>query len=117
MNTGEMVSEYLLFSIAVGYFRWLRMIKNEKGVAIMNFCLYFNSIEEIVTFVNEISKFPYQMDLSCGSYNVDAKSILGVMSIGIKKRLLLHVYEEYDDLNGKLMKLITAYRCCENISA
>ena len=63
----------------------------------------FNSIKEAVDFVNAASRQPYNVDLSRGIYNVDAKSILGVLALGLGNiiRMEIHADEkDYDYLHG-----------------
>ena len=40
-----------------------------------------NSIDKVKSFVNDITKFDYDFDLVSGRYVIDAKSIMGMMSI------------------------------------
>lgn len=40
-------------------------------------------MEEITEFVNMMSRQGYNTDLSRGSFSVDAKSILGVIALGL----------------------------------
>lgn len=69
----------------------------------------FNSPAEILDFVNTVEKYPYAMDLKKGRIIVDAKSVLGIMSIGLKNQIELKVYEENcDDLRKEISKFVAA---------
>ncbi len=57
--------------------------------------------EEVKTFVNIVSRYPYDMDLRAGRHVVDAKSILGIFSLDLSKPISLEVYA--DDC-GDLLK-------------
>ena len=55
--------------------------------------------EEVKTFVNIVSRYPYDMDLRAGRHVVDAKSILGIFSLDLSKPISLEVYtDDCDDL-------------------
>lgn len=60
----------------------------------MRLKIRFEKPDDILEFVNAADKYPGEMDLCYGSYVVDAKSILGVMLMGIGKDLTLHIYSE-----------------------
>lgn len=45
----------------------------------------FCSTKQIIEFVNHVSKFDFDVDVKYGSCVVDAKSILGVLSIAMAK--------------------------------
>ena len=48
--------------------------------------------EHVKTFVNVVSKYPYDMDLRAGRYVVDAKSILGILSLDLAKPIAMEIY-------------------------
>ncbi len=50
---------------------------------------------------------PFQIDACCGSYMVDAKSIMGMMAIGAGKKVELKIYS--DEGIGNLEQLIRTY--------
>lgn len=54
----------------------------------------FNSIKEAVDFVNAASRQPYDVDLSRGIYNVDAKSILGVLALGLGNIIRMEIHAD-----------------------
>lgn len=47
----------------------------------------FSNIEEVNKFVRIISKYDADFDLYCGSYSVDAKSILGIMTMDLRNKM------------------------------
>lgn len=50
------------------------------------------SMEQAKQFVAIASRFPFEMDLRSGRYVVDAKSILGILSLGNRANILLDIY-------------------------
>lgn len=54
-----------------------------------NFPIKFNDVTDVRKFVRVVSKYDADFDLYCGSYCVDAKSILGIMTMDLKSKLLL----------------------------
>lgn len=60
----------------------------------MNACkVSLNTLEKVKRFVNEISKTGNQYSLICGSYCVDATSVLGILSMDLTKPLVLKAKE------------------------
>ena len=51
-----------------------------------------SSMEQAKQFVAVASRFPYEMDLRSGRYVVDAKSILGILSLGNRSNIYLDIY-------------------------
>ena len=55
-----------------------------------------NSIEKIKSFVNAVAKFDYDFDLVSGRYIIDAKSIMGILSLDLSKPIDLNIHAEKD---------------------
>lgn len=53
-----------------------------------------NTIDRVKNFVNEVSKFEYEFELSSERYIINAKSIMGIFSLDITKPLCLNIHEE-----------------------
>ncbi|MEF9960402.1 MAG: HPr family phosphocarrier protein [Niameybacter sp.] len=53
-----------------------------------------NSIEKVKQFVNLISKYDGDFDLTSGRYVIDAKSIMGIFSLDLSKPLKLDIYND-----------------------
>lgn len=71
----------------------------------MNKRIRFNKVEDILEFVSLASSYPYHMDICYGSQTVDAKSIVGVMAIGIGRDVILKAYtDDAEDLCKKIEK-------------
>ena len=68
----------------------------------------FKNINDIVDFVKRVEKFPYNMDIQQGQLMVDAKSLLGIMNLGLNQTVNLTVYsEECKDLEREIKNYIT----------
>ena len=59
-----------------------------------NLNIYLNTPEDAINFVSTVSKVPYEADLSYGHCMVDAKSILGVLGMAVRKKAKLTIYGE-----------------------
>ena len=55
-----------------------------------------NSIDKVKSFVNDISRYDYDFDLSSGRYVIDAKSIMGIFSLDLSKPIELNIHAEDD---------------------
>ena len=53
--------------------------------------------DHVKNFVSLVNRYPYDMDLRSGRYVVDAKSILGVMSLGMTKGTEIRIVAEGPD--------------------
>ena len=51
-----------------------------------------NSISDVQTFVNIVSKCDFDIDLTSGRYVVDAKSIMGIFSLDLSKPIQLDAH-------------------------
>ena len=46
-----------------------------------------NTLNDANSFVKTIDKYDYDVDAVCGRYVIDAKSIMGLLSLGIPKSI------------------------------
>ena len=58
------------------------------------FNLMLNSINDVKDFVNIVSKYDFDVDLTSGRYVVDAKSIMGIFSLDLSKPIDLNIHTE-----------------------
>ena len=49
------------------------------------FTVLLSSINDVKNFVNVVTKYDYEIDLTSGRYVVDAKSIMGIFSLDLTK--------------------------------
>lgn len=48
------------------------------------------TIEDVKKFVNVVSKYDFEVDLTSGRYVIDAKSIMGIFSLDLSKPIKLN---------------------------
>ncbi|WP_394524511.1 HPr family phosphocarrier protein [Lacrimispora sp. JR3] len=61
--------------------------------------IQINNIEDITKFVRTVTKYNYDVDLCKGNVVIDAKSILGIMTICPNPELEMIIYSnEHDDI-------------------
>ena len=56
-----------------------------------------NSIMDVKEFVNIVNRFPYEIDLTSSRYVVDAKSIMGIVSLNLSKPIKVEVHSDNCD--------------------
>lgn len=69
----------------------------------------FRKPEDVLAFVKKVEKYPYNMDMKRGKCIVDAKSLLGLMNLGLHREIELKVYEdECEDLWKEIEEYLAA---------
>ena len=58
------------------------------------FNIMLDSINSVKSFVNIVSKYDFDIDLTSGRYVVDAKSIMGIFSLDLSKPIKVEVLSE-----------------------
>ena len=66
--------------------------KEVKKMSTMN--VTFKHPDEIIDFVNTVCKFDFDMDMKKGRAVVDAKSLLGIMNLGLNNVIELQMYSD-----------------------
>ena len=66
--------------------------KEVKRMSTMN--ITFKHPDEIIDFVNTVCKFDFNMDMRRGRAVVDAKSLLGIMNLGLNNVIELQMYAD-----------------------
>lgn len=59
-----------------------------------NVTIKLNTINDVKTFVNSVSKYDFDVDLVSGRYAVDAKSIMGIFSLDLSKDIKVEVHSD-----------------------
>ena len=59
-----------------------------------SFNIILSSINDVKNFVNIVSKYDFDVDLTSGRYVVDAKSIMGIFSLDLSKSIKVDVHDE-----------------------
>ncbi len=72
-----------------------------------SFNILLSSINDVKDFVNIVSKYDADIDLTSGRYVVDAKSIMGIFSLDLSKPIKLETQDnEGDKLQAELSRFI-----------
>lgn len=68
----------------------------------------FHNPSEVREFVNAASKCDFDIDIFYNSIIVDAKSILGILSMDLRRPMQVRGYGENEDFNRVLQKYAAA---------
>ncbi|MGL4800532.1 MAG: HPr family phosphocarrier protein [Cellulosilyticaceae bacterium] len=68
-----------------------------------------NSIDKVKQFVNLISKYDGDFDLTSGRYVIDAKSIMGIFSLDLSQPIQLDIHS--DESASLLMMHLKDFIC------
>ena len=71
----------------------------------MYICL--NSVEKVVEFVRDIVNYDDEVDLVCGHTEVDAKSIMGIFSLDLRRPLEARIHSNVK--SPKVLELLDKY--------
>lgn len=58
------------------------------------FTVILSSINDVKNFVNVVTKYDFEIDLTSGRYVVDAKSIMGIFSLDLTKPIKVEAHSE-----------------------
>ena len=56
--------------------------------------ILLSTINDVKSFVNIVSKYDFDVDLTSGRYAIDAKSIMGIFSLDLSKPINLNIHAE-----------------------
>lgn len=74
----------------------------------MQVWVYLGTIETVKEFVSIVAHFNGDVELKSGKYIIDAKSIMGIFSLDLSKKLLLNLenpsQEELDSIDSFIVK-------------
>ena len=83
------------------------IIVNPFQERMKTFDLLLSSINDVKDFVNIVSKYDFDVDLTSGRYVVDAKSIMGIFSLDLSKPIKVEVHsDDCDKFMEELDKFI-----------
>ena len=69
-----------------------------------------NTKDELNKFIDVCCKYHFDIDACYGRYIVDAKSLLGMLSIGLEKKIDIVPYYDTDAHGEKLYREIERWR-------
>lgn len=56
--------------------------------------ILLSTINDVKSFVNIVSKYDFDVDLTSGRYAIDAKSIMGIFSLDLSKPIKLEAHTD-----------------------
>ena len=66
-----------------------------------------DTIDKVTSFVNKINRFDTDFDLISGRYVIDAKSIMGILSLDQNKPLILSIHD--NDQNEEILSVLEPF--------
>lgn len=72
------------------------------------FNIMLATINDVKEFVNIVSQYDFDIDLSSGKYVVNAKSIMGIFSLDLTKKIKLKAHTDNEEFFGKIKKYIVS---------
>ena len=71
------------------------------------FNMLLSSINDVKDFVNIVSRYDFDVDLTSGRYIVDAKSIMGIFSLDLSKPIKVEAHsDDCDEFINAMEKFI-----------
>ena len=71
--------------------------------------IYLNEFVKITDFVHEATKFCEQIDVLSGNYVVNAKSLLGVMSLNLSEPVEAVIHSDDQDVLSRFEDVCSKY--------
>ena len=85
------------------------LLKVMKEIKAMNcFNVTFRNPDEILSFLNTVEKYDIAMDMIRGRLTINAKSLLGLMNLGLNNVAELRVYGDANQLRQEISRYIAA---------
>ena len=69
-----------------------------------------NTLNDANSFVKAIDKYDYDVDAVCGRYVIDAKSIMGLLSLGIPKSIDVIIHTNNKNIISDFENDITPWK-------
>ncbi|MBQ8378047.1 MAG: HPr family phosphocarrier protein [Oscillospiraceae bacterium] len=74
-----------------------------------NAFIMLDSIADVKEFVTTVSKYDFDVDLESGRYAIDAKSIMGIFSLDLSKKIKLVAHSnDCADFMAEIEKFVVA---------
>ncbi len=69
--------------------------------------ILLGTINDVKEFVNAVAKYDFDVDLVSGRYAIDAKSIMGIFSLDLSKKIELQAHsDDCDAFMAEINKFI-----------
>ena len=80
---------------------------NYGGKDMKTFNMTLASINDVKDFVNLVSRYDFDVDLTSGRYVVDAKSIMGIFSLNLSKPIKIEIHsDDCDEFVSQIQRFI-----------
>lgn len=66
----------------------------KEDIIMKSIVIKLETINNVKDFVNNVSKYDFDVDLISGRYAVDAKSIMGIFSLDLAKPIKVEIYSD-----------------------
>lgn len=77
------------------------------GIIMKTFNMTLASINDVKDFVNLVSRYDFDVDLTSGRYVVDAKSIMGIFSLNLSKPIKIEIHsDDCDEFVSQIERFI-----------
>ena len=73
------------------------------------FKIQLSTIKDVQTFIQKVTSFDMEIDLSSGRYIVDAKSIMGIFSLDLMNPIKLTAHTENEEELASLSASLDSY--------
>lgn len=70
------------------------MNKGKDEITMQKITLMLDSIDRVKSFVELVSRYPFEIDLISGRYTVNAKSIMGIFSLDLSKAITMEIHSD-----------------------
>ena len=88
-------------------FDLVKFNKKQVGENMKSILIKLDVAESVKNFVAIVEKYPFEIDLRCGRHVVNAKSVLGILSLDLSSPVVVEVYtDDCQDLVGELAPFI-----------
>ena len=68
-----------------------------------------NTLNDANSFVKAVDKYDYDVDAICGRYVIDAKSIMGLLSLGLPKSVEIIIHTNNKNVISKFTEDISKW--------
>ena len=75
-----------------------------------NYNVKFSTMDQVQKFIDDVRKIPYDIDACHGNYIVDAKSILGILSLSLGREIELIIHSNNPSSLEMLQKICEKYK-------
>ena len=84
-------------------FDLVKFNKKQVGENMKSILIKLDVAESVKNFVAIVEKYPFEIDLRCGRHVVNAKSVLGILSLDLNSPVVVEVYT--DDCQDLVVEL------------